>query len=78
MQLNTLNPLMIEFDYIDHRCREVKPQVAKLSPYGILLGYIIIGTDYGYVHTTAGDIRLWKTYSGAYKWLRKNYGKNSS
>ncbi|MCP4928367.1 MAG: hypothetical protein GY918_04845 [Gammaproteobacteria bacterium] len=27
--------------------------------------YCIIGTDYGHVHTSGGEVRLWETYSGA-------------
>ena len=33
--------------------------------------YAVFGTAYGYLHNTAGDMRLWKTYSGAYKVMRK-------
>lgn len=29
--------------------------------------YAIVGTMYGFLHTTAGDVRTWGTYSGAYK-----------
>jgi len=29
--------------------------------------WAIDGTMYGKLHTTGGDIRTWKTYSGAYK-----------
>lgn len=27
--------------------------------------YCVAGTDYGYLHTTGGDIRTWRSYSGA-------------
>ena len=27
--------------------------------------YCVIGTDYGYLHTSAGDIRTWRSASGA-------------
>jgi hypothetical protein len=27
--------------------------------------FAIVGTDYGYLHTTGGDIRTWRSYSGA-------------
>jgi hypothetical protein len=37
--------------------------------------YAIVGTDYGFLHNTSGSIRLWKSYSGAYKKLR-NYLEN--
>lgn len=29
--------------------------------------WVVAGTDYGYLHTAAGDIRTWKTRSGAAK-----------
>ncbi len=29
--------------------------------------YCVIGTSYGYLHTSAGDIRTWKSASGARK-----------
>lgn len=29
--------------------------------------YAVCGTDYGYLHTTGGDVRTWKSYSGARK-----------
>ena len=33
--------------------------------------WCVTGTAYGYLHTTAGDIRTWATYSGAYKACRR-------
>jgi hypothetical protein len=39
------------------------PKVKKLAN-GV---YAITGTMYGYLHTTGGDIRTWRSYSGAYK-----------
>ena len=33
--------------------------------------YAVFGTAYGHLHNTAGDMRLWKTYSGAYKVMRQ-------
>ena len=29
--------------------------------------YAVFGTAYGHLHNTSGDMRLWKSYSGAYK-----------
>jgi hypothetical protein len=59
---------MIKFEHgIDLRCREPsKPEVAKLGSV-----FIIIGTDYGYWRTAGGDIRTWKTASGARKALKR-------
>lgn len=33
--------------------------------------FAVFGTDYGHLHNTAGGMRLWKTYSGAYAAMRK-------
>lgn len=33
--------------------------------------YKVINTEYGVLHNTSGDIRLFKTYSGAYKAAQK-------
>lgn len=33
--------------------------------------YCVIGTTYGYLHTSAGDIRTWKSASGARKAAKK-------
>ena len=27
--------------------------------------YAVCGTEYGYIHTTSGDVRTWNSYSGA-------------
>lgn len=32
--------------------------------------FAIVGTDYGYVHTAGGDVRTWRSYSGARRFLR--------
>lgn len=56
---------MLKFEmFLDHRTREVAPQVAMLDDK-----YICIGTDYGHIHTASGDIRTWGSYSGARRFL---------
>ena len=35
--------------------------------------FAIVGTSYGYVHTTGGDVRYWLTRNGARRWIRTNY-----
>lgn len=64
---------MITFEKgIDIRCRQQpSPCIAKLNIGSGDYRYIIIGTDYGYIHTSGGNVRTWKTYSGAYKFIRK-------
>lgn len=60
---------------IDIRSRQVKkPQVAKFlkNNNDKEFHYCIIGTSYGHIHTCSGDVRTWKSYSGARKYLVKN------
>lgn len=58
---------MIVFENgIDARAREAKtPQVAKFHVGNGVYEYVVIGTQYGYIHTTGGDVRTWKTAGGA-------------
>lgn len=66
---------MITFEHgIDSRSREaVKPTVARLNVDGRgKYAYIVIGTAYGHIHTSAGDVRTWQSYSGARR-AAKNY-----
>lgn len=58
---------------IDIRSREAeKPTVAKIRIKGAEYRYCVIGTDYGHIHTTGGDVRTWGSYSGSYRAV-KNY-----
>lgn len=36
--------------------------------------YCVIGTNYGYIHTTAGEMKFWKSYRGAYKAAKRYIG----
>jgi len=36
--------------------------------------FAVFGTDYGHLHNTSGDMRLWSSYSGAYAAARKYQG----
>ena len=58
---------MITFESgMDIRCREAKePTVARFRVSGDDYRFIVIGTEYGYIHTSAGDVRTWRSYSGA-------------
>jgi len=56
---------------LDRRTREVSPQIAGFYVTPTDLRYCIIGTDYGHIHTTAGDVRTWRSKSGAYRYLRE-------
>ena len=65
---------MITFENgLDIRTREQeKPCVAKIRIQGARYAYCVIGTQYGHIHTTGGDVRVWESYSGAYRAM-KNY-----
>lgn len=68
---------MITFENgIDHRAREVdKPTVARFNLGGANgYRYVVIGTNYGYIHTSAGDVRTWNSKSGAYRAARNYVG----
>jgi len=70
---------MITFENgIDLRARTAtKPQVArfrlnrashgKTTPNANEYVYCVIGTAYGYIHTSSGTVRTWLSYSGAHK-----------
>lgn len=63
---------MITFeDGLDRRTREQRsPCVARIRIKGNEYRYCIIGTVYGHIHTTGGDVRTWGSLSGAYKFLK--------
>lgn len=65
---------MITFENgIDSRARSVNtPTVAKFELGNGTTAYCVIGTDYGYIHTSGGNVRTWKSYSGARRYAR-NY-----
>jgi len=67
---------MITFENgIDTRCREaIKPAVARFRVRDNEYRYIVIGTQYGYIHTIGGDVRTWGSYSGAYKAAKSYVG----
>ena len=64
---------MIVFENgLDFRLRECeKPQIAKIRVAGTEYRYCVIGTQYGYIYTAGGDVRTWRSYSGAYKFLKQ-------
>ena len=51
-----------------------KPTVAKFHMGKGEYRFIVIGTNYGHIHTTAGDVRTWKSYSGARRAARNYIG----
>lgn len=56
-------------------CRNpTKPEVAKFRVFGGIYKYCVIGTAYGFIHTIGGDVRVWDTYSGAYKAAKRYIG----
>ena len=70
---------MIVFEKgIDYRARTtLKPTVAKFNILNNEYEYCVIGTDYGYIHTSGGNVRTWKSYSGAYKYMKQYEQRNS-
>lgn len=64
---------MITFENgIDIRCREAtKPTVAKFHMGNSEYRYVVIGTQYGYIHTSGGDVRTWGSYSAARKFIKR-------
>lgn len=63
---------MITFENgLDVRTRQQeKPVVARIRVRGAEYHYCIIGTQYGHIHTSGGDVRTWRSYSGACRFLR--------
>lgn len=58
---------MITFENgMDARCRDAQsPTVARFRVTGTQYRYCVIGTQYGFWHTSGGDVRTWQTASGA-------------
>lgn len=57
---------------LDIRTRQcAKPEVARIRVTGTTYAYCVIGTDYGHWHTSGGDVRTWKTASGAQRALKR-------
>lgn len=60
----------------DERARQGEPRAARLEFRDGTSAYIVVGTDYGYVRTTGGDLRVWpsaraaKRFAKAYKEAR--------
>lgn len=64
---------MIVFESgIDIRARSVStPTVARFAVRPGEWRFIVIGTQYGFLHTSSGDIRTWRSYSGARRAARR-------
>lgn len=51
---------------MDALCRDyTKPTVARFWVTPSELRFAVVGTDYGPLHTIGGNVRTWKSYSGA-------------
>jgi hypothetical protein len=51
---------------IDNRARhQAKPTVARFEVTPGKYAFIVIGTEYGHIHTSSGDVRTWASRSGA-------------
>jgi hypothetical protein len=71
-----MEQLITFYGGFDSRIRDITvPTVARLAArFGehTETKYVVVGTAYWYIHTSAGDIRTWNSYSGARKAAR-NY-----
>mgnify|MGYP006992515870 CR=1 FL=1 len=53
---------------IDSRSRQVAaPTVASFGMGNGVIRFIVIGTEYGHIHTSGGDVKTWASYGGARK-----------
>ena len=58
---------------LDIRAREAsKPTIARFNMGNGIYKYCIVGTDYGHIHISSGDVRVWGSYQGAYKFIKTN------
>jgi hypothetical protein len=60
---------MLTFEQYREKSRNgetVLPQVATVGNK-----FCCVGTLYGHIHTTGGDLRTWQSYSGARRFLTK-------
>jgi hypothetical protein len=56
---------------LDHRTRVPRaPEVARWI-IGPTTRYVVIGTQYGSLHTISGDTRTWRTPGGARRAIRR-------
>lgn len=63
-------PVFNTFTDMQSACGTYSPTVAKINSIDGTF-YACIGTLYGYIHTTSGEVRLWHSYSGARRFLNK-------
>lgn len=66
-----------ERDYTPARLREGRPRVGRFWT-GARFMWCLIGTDYGYLHTSSGDVRTWKSESGARHALKRLYNQEAA
>lgn len=67
-------PTYDSFESMRSDCRNHShaPTVARIQrPISDKLWYVCIGTQYGYIHTSGGSVRVWESYSGARRFLTK-------
>lgn len=60
--------------HLDANSQYFTPYKDSQNAYKVVLErFIIVGTDYDYLYTIGGYMRMWKSYSGAYKFLKSNF-----
>lgn len=56
---------------MDARCRDAKQaSTAQFAMGDGTYQYCVIGTEYGYIHTSGGAVRVWKSRGGADKFAQ--------
>ena len=67
MKMSTKKEQLPEFkEGMDKRCRDFfKPTVARFWVTETKMRWAVVGTEYGYLHTSGGNVRTWGSYSGA-------------
>jgi hypothetical protein len=70
---NLKENIMLTFENgMDARCRDAStPTVARFHIGAGTYHFCVIGTQYGYLRTSSGDVRTWKTASGARHAIRR-------
>ena len=75
MNMSTLKQLPEFKDGMDKRCRDFfKPTVARFWVTETKMRWAVVGTAYGYLHTSGGNVRTWGSYSGARRAARRYVG----
>lgn len=74
IEARKLNKPQVARLHLDANSQYFTPYKDSQNAYKVILErFIIVGTVYGCLRTTGGDIRTWTSYSGAYKFLKSKF-----